>query len=149
MKKFLLKLTICATMAFGILAGASAQPGKVDGQVDGKSFGIDYKPGSLGLTYLNDGVDGLAGIQFTAINGFAGSDRLSLQLVAVSDWKASNRQYYVGTTIGYRFYGNPDGLHATLYAGLKGFSFSDGFSDFSLADKNPFIFGIGVVFPLK
>lgn len=118
-------------------------------QVTGQSVEIKQTAAGIGVTYLHDGINGMAGMNFTALK-LSPDGRLSLNALVVSDWKNSNTRYYTGAMIGYRLTPlNSTGFQANLYAGWKGVDFTNGLGGLEMVKDRPIVFGIGLVFPLK
>lgn len=124
---------------------ATVQKQKQDQGPTAQSIIFDYKEGSIGLTYINDGIDGLAGLS-TKI--WQGNDKLKISAIAVSDFK-SNANYYVGALATYRVFESPKGIKLDIGAGFKGIDITNGFNGLAFAGKHPFIWSVGVSFPIK
>lgn len=148
-------LTLLAVIGIASVATAGTPPltlnpgpaffqKKQDDGVKAQSVILDYKEGSLGVTYINDGIDGLAGLSGRI---WQVSDKLRLNGIVVSDFK-SNAKYYAGALFTYRVYESKKGIKIDLGAGVKGLDISNGFNDVSFATKRPLIWSVGVSFPI-
>jgi hypothetical protein len=140
-------ITLLLTVVLGVMLAmpAMAQGKKDNNQVGAQSVSLEMKEGWLGVTYLHDGFDGLAGISGKVWNI---QPRLDLKGIVVSDFK-TNEKWYAGAMLAWRAYDKPDGLKVDLSLGVKGFDISNGFDNIRFEGKHPVVFGIGLSFPLK
>jgi hypothetical protein len=146
---FALALTLSLISAAFAGGGATLRNSPIafgdDGGVSGQSYALEYSEGSLGVTYLHDGFDGMAGISTRL---FAAGPRLSLKGVVVSDFKTQDN-WYVGTLLSWRAVDFEKGLKLDLLAGVKGLDFTRGLENLSFADERPWVFGATVSFPIQ
>lgn len=138
-------LLLASVLMVMMTVTAVAQDKKDDGQVGAQSVSVAMKEGALGVTYLHDGIDGLAGISGRVWNIQPG---LELRGMIVSDFKTDER-WYAGAMLAWRAYDKKDGLKLDLLLGFKGVDISNGFDNISFETKKPLVFGIGVSVPIK
>ena len=108
-----------------------------------QSFVVDVKEGTIGLTYINDGIDVLAGLSARAYD-FGG--RFKLLGIAVSNFQ-SHAKYYAGGLLTYRVWGSPKGIRVDIGAGAKAFDLTRGFEHISFAKQHPWLWSVGITFP--
>lgn len=141
MKYMFIKVVAVVAMLMALAGIGSAQVGA-------QSVDIQVKEGAIGVTYLNDGIKGMAGITLKAYN-FTQDGKLGLYGLVVNDWQGGGSRSYVGALFGYQVYDKPGGLKVTLFGGWKGVDISDGFGGLGFASDKPLVFGVGVSFPVK
>lgn len=136
---------LLATVLMVMMAVVAPAQDKKEGQVGGQSVSLEMKEGALGVTYLHDGIDGLAGISGKAWNI---QPRLDLRGIVVSDFK-SNDKWYAGAMLSWRAYEKKDGIKLDLMLGVKGLDITNGFDNIRFESKRPVVAGFSISFPLK
>lgn len=105
-----------------------------------RSVSIDKQVTGLGVTYLNDGVEGLVGLSWHA---YSLTPRLSLNVLTVTP-PGGSETGYVGTLLTYKIY-EGNGFSLSVGVGYKGIDLTN----LAFTDNKAFIYGVQFSLPLK